>query len=139
MAAENPRLQNLQEQLQSQNQKIQELSLTLHKVEERMNQMMEMMRASQENERRQAEVARYREKYPDKIRVIVEKAGRSDVPDIDKKKLVAFFLSSYSLQFHILFHIFVTQGSCYTSGTSYYIFCSNKAFSSCIFIQFSAL
>ncbi|XP_057996607.1 autophagy-related protein 8C-like [Hevea brasiliensis] len=38
------------------------------------------------SERRQAEAARIREKYPDRIPVIVEKAGRSDVPDIDKKK-----------------------------------------------------
>ncbi|KAI7743915.1 hypothetical protein M8C21_032026, partial [Ambrosia artemisiifolia] len=36
--------------------------------------------------RRQAEAARIREKYPDRIPVIVEKAERSDVPDIDKKK-----------------------------------------------------
>ncbi|KAG8086912.1 hypothetical protein GUJ93_ZPchr0010g8182 [Zizania palustris] len=37
-------------------------------------------------ERRQAEANRIREKYPDRIPVIVEKAERSDVPDIDKKK-----------------------------------------------------
>ncbi|XP_057986443.1 autophagy-related protein 8C-like isoform X1 [Hevea brasiliensis] len=37
-------------------------------------------------ERRQAEAARIREKYHDRIPVIVEKAERSDVPDIDKKK-----------------------------------------------------
>ena len=29
---------------------------------------------------------RIREKYPDRIPVIVEKAGRSDIPNIDKKK-----------------------------------------------------
>ncbi|KAL5840430.1 hypothetical protein ACOSQ4_013038 [Xanthoceras sorbifolium] len=38
-------------------------------------------------ERRLAESARIREKYVDRIPVIVEKAERSDVPDIDKKKL----------------------------------------------------
>ncbi|CAN1222538.1 Autophagy-related protein 8C [Linum grandiflorum] len=38
-------------------------------------------------ERRQAEASRIREKYPDRIPVIVEKAERSDVPDIDKKKI----------------------------------------------------
>ncbi|OWM88773.1 hypothetical protein CDL15_Pgr002540 [Punica granatum] len=38
------------------------------------------------HERRQAEAARIREKYPDRIPVIVEKAERSDIPDIDKKK-----------------------------------------------------
>mmetsp|Transcript_2705 Transcript_2705/g.9305 ORF Transcript_2705/g.9305 Transcript_2705/m.9305 type:complete len:129 (-) Transcript_2705:345-731(-) len=37
-------------------------------------------------EKRQAEAMRIREKYPDRIPVIVEKAGRSDIPDIDKKK-----------------------------------------------------
>ncbi|TYG41598.1 hypothetical protein ES288_D12G188500v1 [Gossypium darwinii] len=37
-------------------------------------------------ERRQAEAARIREKYPDRIPVIVERADKSDVPDIDKKK-----------------------------------------------------
>ncbi|KAI8032188.1 Autophagy-related protein 8C-like [Camellia lanceoleosa] len=38
--------------------------------------------------RRQAEAACIREKYPNRIPVIVEKAERSDIPDIDKKKLV---------------------------------------------------
>ncbi|KAH6777255.1 Ubiquitin-like superfamily protein [Perilla frutescens var. frutescens] len=37
-------------------------------------------------EKRQVESTRIREKYPDRIPVIVEKAERSDVPDIDKKK-----------------------------------------------------
>ncbi|KAL3604856.1 hypothetical protein D5086_005715 [Populus alba] len=37
-------------------------------------------------ERRQAEAGRIRDKYPDRIPVIVERAEKSDVPDIDKKK-----------------------------------------------------
>ncbi|XP_021766869.1 autophagy-related protein 8C-like [Chenopodium quinoa] len=37
-------------------------------------------------EKRQAEASRIREKYPDRIPVIVEKAERTDIPDIDKKK-----------------------------------------------------
>jgi GABA(A) receptor-associated protein len=37
-------------------------------------------------ERRKAEAARMREKYPDRIPVIVEKAAGGDLPDIDKKK-----------------------------------------------------
>ncbi|KAG4985690.1 hypothetical protein JHK86_033381 [Glycine max] len=37
-------------------------------------------------ERRQAEASRIREKYPDRIPVIVERAEKSDVPEIDKKK-----------------------------------------------------
>lgn len=38
------------------------------------------------SEKRQAEAARIRDKYPDRIPVIVEKAEKSDIPDIDKKK-----------------------------------------------------
>ncbi|KAL9236613.1 hypothetical protein vseg_011259 [Gypsophila vaccaria] len=37
-------------------------------------------------EKREAESARIKEKYPDRIPVIVEKAERSNIPDIDKKK-----------------------------------------------------
>ncbi|XP_019170127.1 PREDICTED: autophagy-related protein 8C-like isoform X1 [Ipomoea nil] len=37
-------------------------------------------------ELRQKECGRIREKYPDRIPVIVEKLERSDVPDIDNKK-----------------------------------------------------
>jgi len=37
-------------------------------------------------EKRQAEAQRIREKYPDRVPVIVEKAEKSDIPDIDKKK-----------------------------------------------------
>ncbi|KAF8118988.1 hypothetical protein N665_0001s0046 [Sinapis alba] len=37
-------------------------------------------------EKRQAEASRIRDKYSDRIPVIVERAEKSDVPDIDKKK-----------------------------------------------------
>jgi len=37
-------------------------------------------------ERRKSEAERIRAKYPDRIPVICEKADRSDIPDIDKKK-----------------------------------------------------
>ncbi|CAM8883323.1 unnamed protein product [Rhodiola kirilowii] len=37
-------------------------------------------------EKRTAEASRIREKYPDRIPVIVEKAENSDIPNIDKKK-----------------------------------------------------
>ncbi|KAG6594664.1 Autophagy-related protein 8C, partial [Cucurbita argyrosperma subsp. sororia] len=37
-------------------------------------------------EKRQAEASRIREKYPDRVPVIVEKAGRSKIADIDKNK-----------------------------------------------------
>uniref|UniRef100_K3W768 Autophagy-related protein n=1 Tax=Globisporangium ultimum (strain ATCC 200006 / CBS 805.95 / DAOM BR144) TaxID=431595 RepID=K3W768_GLOUD len=36
--------------------------------------------------KRQVEAQRIRSKYPDRIPVICEKADRSDIPDIDKKK-----------------------------------------------------
>ncbi|XP_010919526.1 autophagy-related protein 8f [Elaeis guineensis] len=36
--------------------------------------------------KRKAEAARIRQKYPDRVPVIVEKAARSDIPSIDKKK-----------------------------------------------------
>ncbi|KAK9103125.1 hypothetical protein Sjap_020379 [Stephania japonica] len=39
-------------------------------------------------EKRRAEAARIREKYPDRIPVIVEKAERSDIPNIDKKNFL---------------------------------------------------
>ncbi|KAG5184806.1 microtubule-associated anchor protein [Tribonema minus] len=37
-------------------------------------------------EKRKAEAERIRAKYPDRIPVICEKADKSDIPDIDKKK-----------------------------------------------------
>lgn len=37
-------------------------------------------------EKRQAEAARIRDKYPDRIPVIVERADKTNIPDIDKKK-----------------------------------------------------
>jgi len=37
-------------------------------------------------EKRQVGAQRIRSKYPDRIPVICEKADRSDIPDIDKKK-----------------------------------------------------
>ncbi|XP_008786981.1 autophagy-related protein 8g-like [Phoenix dactylifera] len=36
--------------------------------------------------KRKAEAARIRQKYSDRVPVIVEKAARSDIPNIDKKK-----------------------------------------------------
>ncbi|XP_010324593.1 autophagy-related protein 8f isoform X2 [Solanum lycopersicum] len=41
---------------------------------------------STKKEKRRAEASRIREKYTDRIPVIVEKAERSDIPNIDKKK-----------------------------------------------------
>ncbi|XP_074375432.1 autophagy-related protein 8d-like [Apium graveolens] len=38
------------------------------------------------NKELQAEAARIREKYPGRITVFVERAAKTDIPDIDKKK-----------------------------------------------------
>ncbi|ONK59018.1 uncharacterized protein A4U43_C08F2130 [Asparagus officinalis] len=37
-------------------------------------------------EKRKSESARIREKYPERVPVIVEKAGKSDIPSVDKRK-----------------------------------------------------
>jgi len=41
---------------------------------------------SKHTEKRKSEAERIRAKYPDRVPVICEKADRSDIPDIDKKK-----------------------------------------------------
>ena len=52
-------------------------------------------------EKRKVEAARIRDKYPDRIPVNVEKAERSDIPNIDKKKyLVGQFV--YVIQKRII-------------------------------------
>lgn len=43
-------------------------------------------KAERDFETRAREATRMREKYPDRIPVIVEKAANGDIPDIDKKK-----------------------------------------------------
>ncbi|XAR65650.1 hypothetical protein NMG60_11009826 [Bertholletia excelsa] len=53
---------------------------------QRLNMAKSSFKLEQPLERRQAESARIRQKYPDRVPVIVEKAERSDIPDIDKKK-----------------------------------------------------
>ena len=38
-------------------------------------------------EERKAEAQRIKDKYPEKIPIIVEKSIKSDIPDVDKKKI----------------------------------------------------
>ncbi|CAK9163934.1 unnamed protein product [Ilex paraguariensis] len=88
------------------------LSLTFFCKTLSLSQLLAMAKSSfkleHPLERRQAEAARIREKYPDRIPLssvfspflscyigYVEKAERSDIPDIDKKKLVTFITCSY--------------------------------------------
>ncbi|KAL5538361.1 hypothetical protein UlMin_004823 [Ulmus minor] len=52
-------------------------------------------------ERRQAEAAQSREKYPDIIPVIVERAEKSGVLEIDKKKYVFFVILECEMTYFI--------------------------------------
>lgn len=58
-------------------------------------------------EKRSSGAARIRGKYPDRVPVIVEKADRSDIPNIDKKKLsscsVHYLSCNFSHQVMVLF------------------------------------
>ncbi|KAL6579403.1 hypothetical protein OROMI_009619 [Orobanche minor] len=56
-------------------------------------------------ERRQAESARIREKYPDRVPVIVEKAIKSEVPDIDEKKFFGFSASRSQAGSSLIFSV----------------------------------
>eukprot|EP00501_MAST-03F_sp_TOSAG23-6_P000687 GSMAST32.ASY1.ANO1.714.1 assembled CDS len=47
---------------------------------------MSKFKAEHTFDKRKAEATRIRSKYPDRIPVICEKAERTDIPDIDKKK-----------------------------------------------------
>jgi len=46
-------------------------------------------------EKRKSEAERIRAKYPDRVPVICEKADRSDIPDIDKKKVWSLICIRY--------------------------------------------
>jgi len=48
--------------------------------------MSKSFKAQNTAEKRKAEAGRIRTKYPDRIAVIAEKAEKSSIPDIDKKK-----------------------------------------------------
>ncbi|XP_004244570.2 autophagy-related protein 8f isoform X1 [Solanum lycopersicum] len=51
-----------------------------------INMAKSLFKQEHDLEKRRAEASRIREKYTDRIPVIVEKAERSDIPNIDKKK-----------------------------------------------------
>jgi Autophagy protein Atg8 ubiquitin like len=73
-------------------------------------------------EKRKSEAERIRAKYPDRVPVICEKADRSDIPDIDKKKVCApkcktFFDARFNKSHHCCFHV-VVLGSCRLDGRS---------------------
>ncbi|KAG5353361.1 ubiquitin-like protein atg8 [Termitomyces sp. Mn162] len=57
-------------------------------------------------EKRKAEAERIRQKYPDRIPVICEKADRTDIPTIDKKK---YLVPSVSFSLPIFRQVTATQ------------------------------
>lgn len=84
-------------------------------------------------EKRASEAHRIRAKYPARVPVIVEKAPRADLPEIDKKK---FLVPTNMLvgEFKYIIHKHINQSSSQTLGTSQmshektiYLFVSNTA------------
>ncbi|CAD7923861.1 unnamed protein product [Amoebophrya sp. A120] len=81
-------------------------------------------------EKRSAEARRILAKYPDRIPVICEKAARSDLPDIDKKK---FLVPDTMLcgQFKYIIHKHINQcataGSQISADQTIYLFVNNTS------------
>mmetsp|Transcript_43751 Transcript_43751/g.82046 ORF Transcript_43751/g.82046 Transcript_43751/m.82046 type:complete len:124 (-) Transcript_43751:105-476(-) len=74
-------------------------------------------------EKRSAEARRILAKYPDRIPVICEKAARSDLPDIDKKKfLVPGTMLCGEFKYIIHKHINQTASTSIASDQTIYLF-----------------
>ncbi len=72
-------------------------------------------------EKRKSEAERIRAKYPDRVPVICEKADRSDIPDIDKKKyLVPADLTVGQ------FHYVIRKRIKLAPEKALFLFCSNS-------------
>ena len=72
-------------------------------------------------EKRKSEAERIRGKYPDRVPVICEKADRSDIPDIDKKKyLVPADLTVGQ------FHYVIRKRIQLAPEKALFLFCSNN-------------
>ena len=72
-------------------------------------------------EKRKSEAERIRSKYPDRVPVICEKADRSDIPDIDKKKyLVPADLTVGQ------FHYVIRKRIKLAPEKALFLFCSNS-------------
>lgn len=72
-------------------------------------------------EKRKSEAERIRAKYPDRVPVICEKADRSDIPDIDKKKyLVPADLTVGQ------FHYVIRKRIQLAPEKALFLFCSNS-------------
>ena len=72
-------------------------------------------------EKRKSEAERIRQKYPDRVPVICEKADRSEIPDIDKKKyLVPADLTVGQ------FHYVIRKRIKLAPEKALFLFCSNS-------------
>mmetsp|Transcript_58497 Transcript_58497/g.117124 ORF Transcript_58497/g.117124 Transcript_58497/m.117124 type:complete len:126 (-) Transcript_58497:196-573(-) len=79
-------------------------------------------------EKRCAEARRILEKYPDRIPVICEKAPRSDLPDIEKKKfLVPGTMLVGEFKYIIHKHINQTGNTAIASDQTIYLFVSGTS------------
>jgi len=77
-------------------------------------------------EKRSAEARRILLKYPDRIPVICEKASRSDLPDIDKKKfLVPGTMLCGEFKYIIHKHINQTANATIASDQTIYLLVNN--------------
>eukprot|EP00927_Polykrikos_kofoidii_P069305 TRINITY_DN64714_c0_g1_i1.p1 TRINITY_DN64714_c0_g1~~TRINITY_DN64714_c0_g1_i1.p1 ORF type:complete len:149 (+),score=22.29 TRINITY_DN64714_c0_g1_i1:65-448(+) len=77
-------------------------------------------------EKRSAEARRILAKYPDRIPVICERAARSDLPDIDKKK---FLVPGTMLcgEFKYIIHKHINQTATIASDQTIYLFVHNTS------------
>ncbi|CAE8609661.1 unnamed protein product [Polarella glacialis] len=81
-------------------------------------------------EKRSAEARRILTKYPDRIPVICEKAVRSDLPDIDKKKfLVPGTMLCGEFKYIIHKHINQAGSASLASDQAIYLFMNNNGIS----------
>eukprot|EP00548_Thalassiothrix_antarctica_P006182 CAMPEP_0194137996 /NCGR_PEP_ID=MMETSP0152-20130528/7838_1 /TAXON_ID=1049557 /ORGANISM="Thalassiothrix antarctica, Strain L6-D1" /LENGTH=128 /DNA_ID=CAMNT_0038835253 /DNA_START=23 /DNA_END=409 /DNA_ORIENTATION=- len=83
--------------------------------------MSKTFKEEHELEKRKSEAERIRAKYPDRVPVICEKADRSDIPDIDKKKyLVPADLTVGQ------FHYVIRKRIKLAPEKALFLFCSNS-------------
>jgi GABA(A) receptor-associated protein len=79
-------------------------------------------------EKRSAEARRILAKYPDRVPVICEKAKRSDLPDIDKKKfLVPGTMLCGEFKYIIHKHINQTAANSIASDVTIYLFINSTS------------
>merc|ERR1719199_980861 len=79
-------------------------------------------------EKRVAEASRILGKYPDRIPVVCERAARSDLPDIDKKKfLVPGTMLLGEFKYIIHKHINQTSTLSIASDQTIYLFVNNNS------------